>query len=316
MVKQFTKPALSLDEQLTLLEKRGLKIEDRSWAKGHLRRIGYYRLSAYALPLQYPDPLRQAQHLFKPGSSFGLIIRLYEFDRHLRLLTFDAVERLEIAVRGCLSNTLCLGHKDPHWFLKAEHFRSPTYHASLLNRLAEEFGRTPLPPKPKGDVFIRHYYASYQSPPYPPSWMLAEALSLGTWSKIYQNLTTANQKQIAQYSGQKYDTLENWLRVLSDIRNICAHHGRLWNRAFVSPPLMPTGMLQYRLQPTRYAAQVAVIVALLRHFYPDTRWLNRIASLMGETPEADPVAMGFHPSWRHDPFWGLPSPNIDPACYI
>src|ERR1041384_4203577 len=100
MVKQFTKPALSLDEQLDLLAKRGLKIEDRAWAKGHLRRIGYYRLSAYGLPLQYNDPARLPLHLFKPGSSFGLIIRLYEFDRHLRLMTFDAVERIEIAVRG------------------------------------------------------------------------------------------------------------------------------------------------------------------------------------------------------------------------
>ena len=316
MVKQFTKPALSLDEQLNLLESRGLKIEDRAWAKGHLRRIGYYRLSAYALPLQYNDPARMAQHLFKPGSSFGLIVRLYEFDRHLRLMTFDAVERLEIAVRGCLSNTLCLACKDPHWFLNPTHFRSGVYHGELLTELNEEFGRTPPPPKLKGDVFIRHYYKTYNSPAYPPSWMLAEALSLGTWSKIYQNLTTANQKQIAQFSGQKYDTIENWLRVLSDIRNICAHHGRLWNRAFVSPPILPAGMLRYPPHPTRYAAQAAVIVALLRHFYPDTRWMNRVVALMDETPEVDPAAMGFSSSWKNDPFWGLPPPEMDPACYI
>lgn len=316
MVKQFTKPALSLDEQLDLLEQRGLKIENRDWAKGHLRRIGYYRLSAYGLPLQYGDPVRLPKHLFKPGSSFGLIVRIYEFDRHLRLLTLDAIERLEVAVRGCISNTLCLGHKAPHWFMAAAHFRSSAYQPELLAMLDKEFGRKPPPPKLRGDVFIRHYYKNYNQPAYPPSWMLAEALSLGTWSKIYQNLTTANQKLVAQFSGQKYDTIENWLRVLSDVRNICAHHGRLWNRAFVSLPSLPAGMLRYPADPTRFAAQAAVIASMLRHFYPETRWMERVVALMDATPEADPAAMGFHGSWRYDPFWRLPPPDLDPACHI
>jgi abortive infection bacteriophage resistance protein len=315
-MKQFIKPALSLDEQLDLLVQRGLKIEDRTWAKAHLRRIGYYRLSAYGLPLQYNDPARQPHHWFKPGSSFGLIIRLYEFDRHLRLMTFDALERLEIAVRGCIANTLCLTYKNPHWFLDPAHFRSAAYQTGLLAKLDEEFGRTPPPPKIRGDVFIRHYYKTYNSPVYPPSWMLAEALSLGTWSKIYQNLTTANQKLVAQFSGQKFDTVENWLRVLSDIRNICAHHGRLWNRAYVSPPIILAGMLRYPLHQTRFAAQAAVIMAMLRHFYPDNHWVRRVAALMDATPEIDPIAMGFHSSWKYDPFWGLPPQDIDPACYI
>lgn len=315
-MKQFTKPALSLDEQLELLAKRGLKIEDREWAKRHLRRIGYYRLSAYGLPLQYEDKARLALHLFKPGSSFGLIIRLYEFDRHLRLLVLDAIERLEVAVRGCISNTLCLAHKDPHWFLNPAHFRANAYRSELLAKLDVEFGRAPPPPKLKGDVFIRHYYTTYNAPPYPPSWMLAEALSLGTWSKLYQQLTTANQKLIAQFYGEKYDTVENWLRVLSDVRNICAHHGRLWNRAFVAVPVLPSGLLRFPVAPARFAAQAAVIVAMLRHFYPETRWMQRVAALMDATPEADPAAMGFHASWKHDLHWGLPQPDIDPACHI
>jgi abortive infection bacteriophage resistance protein len=315
-MKQFTKPALSFEEQLNLLAARGLKIENRDWAKGHLRRIGYYRLSAYALPLQYNDPIRLPQHLFKPGSSFGLIIRLYEFDRHLRLLVLDAIERLEVAVRGCISSTLCLTHKNPHWFMDAAHFRAPVYQTELLAKLDEEFGRNLPRPKPRGDVFIRHYYATYRSPAYPPSWMLAEALSLGAWSKIYQQLTTANQKLIAQFHGQKYDTVENWLRVLSDIRNICAHHGRLWNRAFVALPSFPTNLIRYPLDTARFAAQAAVIVSMLRHFYPDTRWMQRVATLMDAYPEADPAAMGFPPSWKHDPLWDLPPPESDPVYSI
>jgi abortive infection bacteriophage resistance protein len=228
----------------------------------------------------------------------------------------DAIERLEVAVRGSISNTLCLTHKDPHWFLNTAHFAFAHYQTDLLAKLDEEFGRKPPPPKPRGDVFIRHYYKTYDVPAYPPSWMLAEALSLGTWSKIYQHLTTANKKLVAQFSGQKYDTLENWLRVLSDIRNICAHHGRLWNRAFVSPPLLPPGILRYPVVPARFAAQATVIVALLRHFYPDTGWMQRVAALIENTPEADPTAMGFPASWQHDRFWGLKMPDDDPACHI
>jgi len=134
--------------------------------------------------------------------------------------------------------------------------------------------------------------------------------------QIYQNLTTGNQKLVAQFSGQKHDTVENWLRVLSDIRNICAHHGRLWNRAFVSPPILPAGMFRFPPQATRYAAQAAVIVVFLRHFYPDARWISRVSALMDETPEVDTAAVGFPASWKHDPFWGLPPPDVDPACHI
>lgn len=97
--KKYTKPPLSLDALVARLSGRGMHIPDRDRAKRYLRHIGYYRLSPYIIPFRQAG----SQDL-QPGTSFDQILELYMFDRALRTLVTDALERVEVAVRAAVTD--------------------------------------------------------------------------------------------------------------------------------------------------------------------------------------------------------------------
>ena len=109
MLKPYAKPPLSFAEQLQLLESRGLKIPDQTLALGHLSSISYYRLSAYWYPFLQRDTNGRVIGVFEPGTDFDQVVRLYEFDRHLRLLVMDAIVRIDVHIRTLV--TYHLGHR-------------------------------------------------------------------------------------------------------------------------------------------------------------------------------------------------------------
>lgn len=92
----FTKRFESSENLVNLLESRGLQIYDRNKAIQYLDNIGYYRLSAYMYPLL---KMPKTAHLYKEGSSFKKVMMLYRFDKKLRLLMFNEIEKIEIAIR-------------------------------------------------------------------------------------------------------------------------------------------------------------------------------------------------------------------------
>lgn len=97
----YSKQALSFPDQLAQLQRRGLTIVDQGRALQWLQRVSYYRLSAYFLPFKDSEN-------FRPGTEFNDIAGLYIFDRKLRLLMLDAIERIEVALRT--SVTYEIGH--------------------------------------------------------------------------------------------------------------------------------------------------------------------------------------------------------------
>jgi abortive infection bacteriophage resistance protein len=175
---KFNKPALTVEQQVDLLVTRGLKIGDRKVASHYLRFIGYYRLSAYCIPFQYGGKDANKHH-FRPNASFEQILELYIFDRKLRLLVMDAVERIEVAVKAAISNVASVNHGS-HWFLREEFFTTKFKHASFLEKVKKDISAN------KSEVFIQHYNNNYCDPELPPSWMVFEMLSLGTVSLIYK----------------------------------------------------------------------------------------------------------------------------------
>src|SRR5258708_5814227 len=186
---RFTKPSMTIPEQLAKLQARGLQVVDRATAEHCLRYVGYYRLSAYALTFQ--DCTKPGKP-FRPGTTFEQLIDLYRFDRELRLLVLDAIERVEVAVRSALNNELCLRH-GPHWFMAGAHFHGEFGHAKFLGELREEYrlaadGRGPT--RPHQEVFINHYYQKYGDPELPPSWMVFETFTINTVSPMYPNLAS------------------------------------------------------------------------------------------------------------------------------
>jgi abortive infection bacteriophage resistance protein len=106
MPKQsYSKPALSIEQQISQLCGRGMVIADTRLASHYLSQINYYRLTSYWLPFES----NHDTHAFQRGTNFEQVLDLYIFDRELRLLVLDAIERVEVAVRTQLS--FHLGHR-------------------------------------------------------------------------------------------------------------------------------------------------------------------------------------------------------------
>ncbi|MFU8894518.1 MAG: Abi family protein [Luteolibacter sp.] len=281
---RFQKPALPLPALIQRWEDRGLGILDQSEAEHYLRFIGYYRLSAYALPLQQKgaQPAGLIDKPFKAGVTFDDILNLYRFDRELRLLFMDAIERIEVAVRTCIVNEMSLRH-GPHWFMDARHFKphAPRFrHRRLIERIEKELqiqNGAMSPTKPHHEVFINHYYATYTDPYLPPAWMVAETLTLGTWSVIFENLReTHERKAIAKPLLTDEQVLRNWLHALTYVRNLCAHHSRLWNRQIVIKPMIAKRHANFLKSNDRCYAIAVVVEDMLRTIAPGTSWAIRL----------------------------------------
>jgi abortive infection bacteriophage resistance protein len=312
---KFLKPALSLFQQLQKWEARGLGVSNNASALHYLQHIGYYRLSAYALPFQQsslPDKP------FRAGSSFEDILNLYVFDRELRLLVIDAIERIEVAVRSSLTNHLCIKH-GPHWFTDATQFKPHIFgssgkvigfdHTKLLDQIDKELGIAPSakkPMRPHNEVFINHYFSKYTDPYLPPAWMVFELVSLGTLSLVFANLKDAKDRSaIALPFAVDEKVLITWLHSLSYLRNLCAHHGRLWNRQLVIKPLVAKKHTGFLKSNDRFYAMAVVLWDLLRVVAPQSIWNQRLAELLGQFPAVPSAAMGFPANWKDEPFWNL-----------
>lgn len=312
----YDKPALSLDELIGRLAERGLEISDPEWAGRYLRHLGYYRLSPYTIPFQKGRP----DHVFHDGTTFDDVLSLYVFDRALRLLVMDALERVEIAVRAALTDHMSTTCNNPHWFLDAAHFRDRSKHARLL-KIIRETGETRLAGQPEsaGETLVHrsaleHYLTTYGSPELPPSWLMVEAITLGQLESMIGNLSRrADKTAVAASIGLTAPVLESWLRTYVRVRNVCAHHARLWNVGLGVYPRIPTSpevswldasdALPDRSRRRLYPVLVS-LQSVLDTVSPHSRWARRLHELVTVRPQMIRSGMGIPEDWADDAFWG------------
>jgi abortive infection bacteriophage resistance protein len=307
---KYTKRATSVKEQIELLASRGLIVHNHEEADLFLQFVSYYRLSGYFFHFQKRDGTESGNN-FLPGISFQKIKNIYIFDRELRLLVMDAIERIEVGFRTQLINVMSqkLG---PHWFMDSRHFIDYN-HSDLIHKLDEvvrEYAEAKRRGRPKGELFIDHYAAKYNDPKYPPCWMLAEVLSLQTWSVIYSRLKYRDsQKTIAGAFGVSNEVLASWLHCMTYLRNLCAHHGRLWRRIFTIKPMKAVAYQQQLRDNGKFYAQAVILFVLLKKVSPKTEWAKRMAELFSRHPDVCPKEVGFPADWGNDSFWGLNNPS-------
>jgi len=296
---KFTKPATSIDDQIALLRRRGMVIDDEARARHYLKHISYYRLRAYWLPFEIPA--NDGDHAFRAGTNFVDILNLYVFDRQLRLLVLDAIERVEVALRGQWAHHMAMTHA-PHGYLAQHLYTRADRHARAVTLLTDEFRQSK-------DTFAKHYRDKYTSPPLPPVWMAAEILSFGQLSKWIYNLKRRSDRQaIARPFGLDERVLSSFAHHMSYIRNICAHHGRLWNKRFTvtmaipkSPGKLPVAMRG--AQGRQLHNTLVMLDYLLSIIAPDSEWRARMVALIDGCPLADPASMGFPEGWRGRSAW-------------
>jgi abortive infection bacteriophage resistance protein len=298
----FNKPPLSLADQLSLLISRGLTMSDPSDATHYLTHIGYYRLSGYALPFQIGGSGAD-RHNFKPGVTFDDILDRYVFDRKLRLLVMDAIERIEISVRAALSNILAPRH-GAHWYMSPRLFSRTFDHARFLDDIKQQIGHAPAN-KTRRDIYIEHYYQTYSTPDMPPSWMIFESLNFGTVSIAYQHLVPPEFAAVCGSYGLPHPVLISWLHSLNYIRNICAHHARLWNRECRIKPMIAHAFKPELTPNERVYAQLVIMQIMLAKIAPGNHWAQKLRDLLAEHPAIPIVSMGFPTGWHTRRIWGL-----------
>jgi abortive infection bacteriophage resistance protein len=235
------------------------------------------------------------------GATFDRVLELYLFDREFRLLLFDTIEKIEIAFRTQMSYRHSLAH-GPFWFVDQKHFIDANLWRKHLKDVDSDVERAK-------EVFKDHFFSKYDEEERMPIWMTSEVLSFGTLSKIFRNLVNSPEKKdISQHFGiGNPKVLESWLQVMTYTRNICAHHGRLWNRILTNKPTnlaRPTNVwLSSAPRNDKSYFLICCFLYMLRAINPNTRFVTKFKNLLGRYPTIDKKAMGFPDKWDEDPFW-------------
>lgn len=292
----YTKHLISFEDQVALLKDRGMSVEDEDKALHILQNVSYYRLSGYWYPL-IGD---KQNHVFKPGATFDTVFAIYKFDSKLRKLIITELEKIEVAVRTQIVHILSQQY-DGYWFMNVALFTNPTKHAKALVKIAEEYNRS-------DEEFVTAFKNKYSNP-FPPSWMTMEITSFGSLSILYSNLRPGKTKrEIANYFGLPDTVLESWLHSIVYLRNICAHHCRLWNRVLSVRPLMPRSPKKHFIQDKTVSNKrtyfiLCMIIYMLNTVNPKHSFIGRFKKLLAEYPNIDVKAMGFPANWENDPLW-------------
>jgi abortive infection bacteriophage resistance protein len=302
MTRMYNKPALTYQQQIAHLRSNGMEIVDEAKAEYWLRHVSYYRLSAYWLYFEHPKGNNGPR--FVPGTTFEAVTALYDFDRILRRLTMRGTEHVEVALRG--SWAYQMGHLgNGHSYTDASHYSKRSEFHDNLAKLTLETGRS-------RETYIKHYRDAYDSPPLPPAWMAAEMMSFGQLSRWYSNLADrALRNRIAKPLGLPETVLVPLISHVTDLRNICAHHGRLWNRGFLRPPklaMKPERLAQSLDQnATQAPAKLYNGLTMVRHVVetvcPDSSWTADFRSHIATHPTNDLASMGFPADWASRPIW-------------
>ncbi len=295
---KYTKPPLTISDQIKLLESRGLVIAGKIEAEKYLSNISYYRLSAYLYPFK-----NLTTDDYAKGTTFENALDLYLFDRELRLLIFDAIERIEIAFRTQLIYQPAM-KSGAFWFRDAANFDD-------IARMNEHNYQLETEVERSSEVFVEHFKKKYDEEEIPPVWMSFEVLSLGLLSKFYQNLKFSSQakKDIAKHFGLNESLiLQSWMRSITYVRNICAHHSRLWNRTLTSKPKIirkPSRLWISEPLPNNEKIYyfLCCLWYLLREVNPEALFVEKLKALFVKYPTVPLDAMGFPEKWGSETFW-------------
>lgn len=261
----YAKPFLTVPEQIRRLRSRGIDCGDDAYAADVLERYGYYRLSGYwhlyrerpAPPEpQFDEDGREVRlDTFVPGANLAHVVALYEFDHGVRVRLGDVLSGIETAFRFYVGHRLGrvdkFAHRKPEilgamreveqhlvvraWGALSRRPQSPRAAPTKAYReWLEEYDRHER--RARGD-FVAHFRQKYG--PHLPIWVATEVMSFGVLSNLYGLMRQSDQEILAaRFQVRAADgrgdrgALGNWLNSLRNVRNICAHYGRVWNRAF------------------------------------------------------------------------------------
>ena len=306
----MNKPAYTISDQIALLKQRGMTFRNEQQAYELLKNISYYRLKGYWWDTQ----LDAIQHTFQSGTCFEDITERYDFDCKLRQIMFGSIEQIEIAVRSKMIYHLSvayggLWYMNPALFDSTIHIidgENKTAHCKVLEDLQKEFNRSQ-------EIFIKNHQQRYPEQP-AEAWKILEIASMGALSKLYKNLkiTLPERSVISNEMGiNSPHIFSGWLESIVYIRNIIAHHSRLWSRTMVKRPGMnlnnPAG--KWFNNPLRQGqidkpfSTISCTVYLCNFLTGTQDIKQKILELIQNYPDVPIYKLGFFNHWQSEPLW-------------
>lgn len=345
----YAKLFLTVPEQIRRLRERGMYCGDDVYAADVLERYGYYRLSGYwhlyrnrpAPPApRFDDEGREIRlDTFVPGTSLSHVVALYEFDHELRTRLGDALSMIEAAFRFFIGHRLGrvdkFAHRDPE-VLGAVREAKQRLFAHELGVITRRIPPARIVPttayrewlkehdrhekRARGDLVL-HFREKYG--PHLPIWVATEVMSFGVLSNLYGLMPQSDREVLAaRFQIHAADgrgdrgALANWLNSLRNVRNICAHYGRVWNRAFdvlIDAPGQARRSDDDFLAPlvddgtnNRLYGVLLVMRHLMLSIDPDNTNVVDLADYIEERSRALGFGMGqlgFPDDWRNSLFW-------------
>ncbi|MBF0094276.1 MAG: Abi family protein [Alphaproteobacteria bacterium] len=278
-VKPYAPPAALVQHLIA----RGLTVSNFAAAEQKIAEIGYDRLRIYFSSRRHHQAPGRP---FRSGCTFDEIMGLYALDEELRTLCFCYCSKFELALRNLIAEELSSKH-GPHPYFNASIYESEKLHLSAVKCLSEVFHKSK-------DQRAKHYFSKYNPPHLPPIWTLKEFMTFGATNLFFTTLSKPIRLSIANSFGvTNRIVFEKWIEAFIDFRNICAHHDRLWNRAFQKGinvyhrQNIPSG------QPAKLKAFLEALEYLLKCRGQSVAIVSEVATLLCSYPVAQPSELGF-----------------------
>jgi abortive infection bacteriophage resistance protein len=295
MLAPYHKPWLSYPDQVDRLKKRGLVVQDASKAATFLSHLNYYRFSGYCLAFE------SARHVFIPGTTFDDIVAAYEFDLALRDLITEALEVVEVDVRAAIAYSFGEKH-GAFGHISATNFHRSFNHSDWLKRLRKEASRS-------SEMFITHFKQTYQEFPDLPVWVVTETMAFGSLSIMFKNMNRPDQMPVVSRYGLQPAVFASWMHHAVYVRNLCAHHSRLWDRNWAIKPNQPQGRDWATVRNTRLHVTLLLLRYLLKRIPPvaplASEWQRRVEAHLATPPNTPKPLdkMGLPTGWQNSRIW-------------
>lgn len=288
-IKELQTP-LTYSEQIACLrDKHGLTIENEEWAASVLSSVNYYRLSAYGIGL-----IDKATDRYPAGTSFNMLYSLYRFDSKLRNLLIAIIEYIEIEFRTKIAYTLAInygaeGYRDADNFNdKISSYHNIKLHSLFCDRLENEINKQSRRP------LVKHHLENYDGRF--PIWVAVEIISFGTLSTLYSAMVDSDQRTVSKSYNTNPDYMRSWFAAFVELRNTCAHYGRIYNTPFSSTPKLPKEYIKHK--SNKLFPHILAICYVLKGNSVLRDFLTTLKALLGEFDMVNLSFLGFPKNWE------------------
>ncbi len=268
-----------------------------------LSHIGYARLFSYFKPFLIKES-EKITEIFLPNVSFKNIVELYSFDRKLKILTLDAISKIETSIRANLAYIIGEDYRVVHDKKNAKKI-------FMKNFLKDKKGFKQWRNKIKASYKRSSRESPYRSYSFDslPIWFLIEFWDFGSLSTCVYNLLPKYKYLLAKrykLNSDNGDEFADWIKKINYLRNICSHHDILWNRKFNKLTSTNHNFLKHINDSNKLYGYLSVLCFLLVVIDKSSDWKNRLKKRIKSFPKSDLIKikdMGFPDDWESNLIW-------------